>query len=212
MADEEAEQDSCPVDSIRETTVELRKRLEDLQAALRDGTGSAVQSSSEYCQQFCTLAQEKLKENGLLQLSFLCTLGHYDGVWTNEVLQGLLLNQNLPSEQVEEFLLQEGPVLLQMRVKQLMKDKQMDKAASLSKTCWKSSGLQGKDAFKQMYLVCLCATSEQDELMEKLSKEDCRDALEMICNLDSDGDDQAAFTLCSAFLTRQILHGDTYCA
>lgn len=55
MADE-AEQDSCPVDNIRETTVELRKRLEDLQAALRDGTGSAVQSSSEFCQQFCTVS------------------------------------------------------------------------------------------------------------------------------------------------------------
>lgn len=46
----------------------------------------------------------------------------------------------------------------------------------------------------------------------QLSKEDCRDALEMICNLESDGDDKAAFRLCSAFLTRQLLQGDTYCA
>uniref|UniRef100_A0A8C6M5Q8 Zinc finger protein 292b n=1 Tax=Nothobranchius furzeri TaxID=105023 RepID=A0A8C6M5Q8_NOTFU len=113
---------------------------------------------------------------------------------------------------VEEFLLQEGPVLLQMRVKQLMKEKQMEKAALLAKTCSESSAFQGKGAFKQMYLVCLCATLEQDQLMEELSKEDCKDALEMICNLDSEGDDGAAFTLCSAFLTRQFLHGDTYCA
>lgn len=46
----------------------------------------------------------------------------------------------------------------------------------------------------------------------QLSKEDCRDALEMICNLESDGDEKAAFSLCSAFLTRQLLQGDTYCA
>lgn len=56
MADEEAEQDPGPVDSIRETTEELRKRLEELQAVLRDGTGSVVLSSSEYCQQFCTVS------------------------------------------------------------------------------------------------------------------------------------------------------------
>uniref|UniRef100_A0A3Q3ALE6 Zinc finger protein 292b n=1 Tax=Kryptolebias marmoratus TaxID=37003 RepID=A0A3Q3ALE6_KRYMA len=141
---------------------------------------------------------------GLSQLSLLSTLGQYDGVWTSKVLVCILFL-------VEEFLVQEGPVLLQMRVKQLMKEKQMEKAAFLAKTC-SESDLQGKEVFRQMYLVCLCAFSEQDQLMEKLSKEDCRDALEMICNLDSDGDDRAAFSLCSAFLTRQLLHGDTYCA
>lgn len=46
----------------------------------------------------------------------------------------------------------------------------------------------------------------------QLSKEDCHDALEMICNLESDGDEKAAFSLCSAFLTRQLLQGDSYCA
>lgn len=56
MADEEAEQDSCPVDNVRETTVELKNRLEELQAALRDGPGPAEQSSSEFCQQFCTVS------------------------------------------------------------------------------------------------------------------------------------------------------------
>ncbi|XP_017295143.1 zinc finger protein 292-like [Kryptolebias marmoratus] len=244
MADDEAEQDPGPVDSIRETTGQFRKRLEELQAVLRDGIGSAVQSSSVYCQQFCAtllefaggwrieeeplpvvqvyivallsyaeaipflslqcenvslvverlslsflelllsltvvpddlwkqvkssvqLAHNKLQEKGLSQLSLLSTLGQYDGVWTSKVLQGLLLNQNLQSEQVEEFLVQEGPVLLQMRVKQLMKEKQMEKAAFLAKTC-SESDLQGKEVFRQMYLVCLCAFSEQDQLMEKV--------------------------------------------
>ncbi len=41
---------------------------------------------------------------------------------------------------------------------------------------------------------------------------DCHDALEMICNLEADGDEKAAFTLCSGFLTRQILQEDSYCA
>uniref|UniRef100_A0A3Q1GLC4 Zinc finger protein 292b n=1 Tax=Acanthochromis polyacanthus TaxID=80966 RepID=A0A3Q1GLC4_9TELE len=158
------------------------------------------------------LAHSKLKENGIAQLSLLSVLGQYDGVWTNGVLQGLLSNENLQAEQVEEFLEQEGLVLLEMRVKQLMKDKQMGKAALLAKTCCNCAAFQGKGSFKQMYLVCLCATSEQNQLMEELSKEDCRDALEMICNLESDGDEMAAFSLCSAFLTRQLLQGDMYCA
>ncbi|XP_069371119.1 zinc finger protein 292-like isoform X2 [Paralichthys olivaceus] len=108
--------------------------------------------------------------------------------------------------------MQEGQVLLEMRVKQLMKDKQLGEAARLAKTCSECSVFQGKGPFKQMYLVCLCSTPEQDQLMDELSKEDCRDALEMICNLESDGDETAAFSLCSAFLSRQLLQGDTYCA
>ncbi|XP_039637389.1 zinc finger protein 292b isoform X2 [Perca fluviatilis] len=157
-------------------------------------------------------SNSKMQENGITQLSPLSALGHYDGVWTNRILQGLLSNENLQTEQVEEFLVQEGLVLLEMRVKQLMKETQLGKAALLAKACSECPAFQGKGPFKQMYLVCLCATSEQDQLMDELSKEDCRDALEMICNLESDGDERAAFSLCSAFLTRQLIQGDTYCA
>ncbi|KAM9338842.1 zinc finger protein 292b [Symphorus nematophorus] len=157
-------------------------------------------------------AYSKLQENGITQLSQLSALGQYDGVWTNIVLRGLLSNENPPTEQVEQFLMREGPLLLEMRVKQLMKENELEKAALLAKTCSQYPAFQEKGTFKQMYLVCLCATSEQDQLMEELSKEDCRDALEMICNLESDGDERAAFSLCSAFLTRQLLQEDTYCA
>ncbi|XP_070843221.1 zinc finger protein 292b [Chaetodon trifascialis] len=154
----------------------------------------------------------KLQENGITQLSLLSALGQYDGVWTNRILQGLMSNETLQTEQVEEFLVEEGLVLLEMRVKQLMKENKLGKAALLAKTCFQCPAFQGKGPFKQMYLVCLCATSEQDQLMDELSKVDCSDALEMICNLESDGDERAAFSLCSAFLTRQLLQGDTYCA
>lgn len=65
--------------------------------------------------------------------------------------------------------MQEGMVLLVMRVRQLMKDNQLRKAAMLAKTCSQSSTFQGKGNFRQMYLVCLCATSEQDQLMDEVS-------------------------------------------
>lgn len=46
----------------------------------------------------------------------------------------------------------------------------------------------------------------------QLSRVDCHDALEMICNLEAEGDERGAFTLCSGFLTRQLLQEDSYCA
>ncbi|XP_060947016.1 zinc finger protein 292b isoform X1 [Limanda limanda] len=179
--------------------------LLSLKESIPDGLWKKFKSSVKF-------AHSKLQENGLAQLSLLCALGQYDGVWTNDVLQSLLSNGNVATKEVEEFLVQEGQVLLEMRVKQLMKEKQLGEAARLAKTCSECSVFQGRGPFKQMYLVCLCSSPEQDQLMEELSKEDCRDALEMICNLESDGDEVAAFSLCSAFLNRQLLQGDTYCA
>uniref|UniRef100_A0A8C9Y7I4 Zinc finger protein 292 n=1 Tax=Sander lucioperca TaxID=283035 RepID=A0A8C9Y7I4_SANLU len=44
-------------------------------------------------------SNSKMQENGITQLSLLSALGQYDGVWTNRVLQGLLSNENLQTEQ-----------------------------------------------------------------------------------------------------------------
>lgn len=50
---------------------------------------------------FVQFAHSRLCENGLTQLSPLSALGQYDGVWTNRVLQGLLSNETLQTEQGE---------------------------------------------------------------------------------------------------------------
>ncbi|XP_074471797.1 zinc finger protein 292b [Sebastes fasciatus] len=190
---------------VERLSLSFAELLLSLKTDVPDGLWKEFKS----CVQF---AYSKLQENGITQLSLLFALGQYDGVWTNSVLQGLLSDENPQTEEVEEFLVQEGLVLLEMRVKQMMKDNQLGKAALLAKACSECPAFQGKGLFKQMHLVCLCSTSEPDQLMDELSKEDCRDVLEMICNLESDGDERAAFSLCSAFLTRQLLQGDTYCA
>ncbi|XP_047243981.1 zinc finger protein 292b [Girardinichthys multiradiatus] len=166
----------------------------------------------QYFKSSVQFAHDTLQENGITQLSLLCVLSQHEGIWSHKVLQSILSNENPTTEQVEVFLEQEGPVLLKMRVKQLMKEKQLKKAALLAKSSAECSAFQTKGDFKQLYLVCLCGILEKDQLMEELSKEDCHEALEMICNLESDGDDSEAFSLCSAFLTRQLLQGDTYCA
>ncbi|KAK6295081.1 hypothetical protein J4Q44_G00343070 [Coregonus suidteri] len=157
-------------------------------------------------------AHSQLKENGITQLALLSAVAQETGVWTNSTLHSLLSNESPQTEEVHKFLQLEGPILLEMRVKHLIKENHMERAALLARACAECPEFEGKGHFKQMYLVCLCSASAQEPLMEELSKVDCRDALEMICNLESEGDERGAFSLCSAFLTRQLLQGDTYCA
>uniref|UniRef100_A0A4W5PPA5 Zinc finger protein 292b n=1 Tax=Hucho hucho TaxID=62062 RepID=A0A4W5PPA5_9TELE len=154
----------------------------------------------------------QLQENGITQLALLSAVAQETGVWTNSTLHRLLSNESPQTEEVNKFLQLEGPILLEMRVKHLIKENHMERAALLARACAECPEFEGKGHFKQMYLVCLCSATAQEPLMEELSKVDCRDALEMICNLESEGDERGAFSLCSAFLTRQLLQGDTYCA
>lgn len=60
-------------------------------------------------------------------------------------------------------------MLLEMRVRQMMKENQLGRAAPLAKVCAECRAFQGKGLFKQMHLVCLCGTSEQDQLMDEVS-------------------------------------------
>lgn len=69
---------------------------------------------------------------------------------------------------VYEFLSREGPELLHMRIKHLMKHKDMEKAARLAKTCTEFPEFGGKKNFKPIYLVCLCEIKSQEELIQEV--------------------------------------------
>ena len=62
----------------------------------------------------------------------------------------------------------EGPELLLMRMKHLFKEKQEEKALALATACTEYPEFEGKGHFKQMQLICLCAVSGQDQLMEEV--------------------------------------------
>ncbi|XP_040916764.1 zinc finger protein 292a [Toxotes jaculatrix] len=158
------------------------------------------------------LAHSLLQESGSTQLCLLAVLAQQDGVWSNTTLSSILSNEIPQTEQVHEYLELEGPTLLNMRIKHLIKVDSIDKAAVLAKMCSEYPGYEGKGNFKQIYLLCICMTKSQDQLMEEIASIDCKDALEMICNLESEGDEKGALCLCSAFLKRQLLQGDVYCA
>lgn len=63
----------------------------------------------------------------------------------------------------------EGPVLLDMRIKHLIKQNEVEKAARLAKVCTEFPEFGGKRNFKQAYLVCLCGTSSQEHLKQEVS-------------------------------------------
>lgn len=71
---------------------------------------------------------------------------------------------------VHEYLELEGPTLVNMRIKHLIKVDNVDKAAVLAKLCSEYPGYEGKGNFKQTYLVCLCMTKTQEQLMEEVRK------------------------------------------
>ncbi|XP_018599231.2 zinc finger protein 292b [Scleropages formosus] len=157
-------------------------------------------------------AQSLLQQKGVSQLRMLSMVAQESGPWANATLHSILSKETPDTGRVHEFLSTEGPVLLEMRIKHLIKDNQVEKAALLARACAEHPELGREGRFQQTYLVCLCAVVPRELLMQELSKVDCRDALEMICNVESEGDEKGAFSLCSGFLTRQLLSGDMYCA
>ncbi|KAM9196363.1 zinc finger protein 292 [Mergus octosetaceus] len=166
----------------------------------------------EEFQAFVQVAHKNLMENGSRELHILTTLTQEKGVWKNPILCGILSQEQLDPDKVNEFLVFEGPVLLDMRIKHLMKTKQLMQATALAKLCSDHPEISAKGNFKQTYLVCLCSGSPNEKLMEEIAEVDCKDALEMICNLESDGDEKSALILCAAFLSRQLQQGEMYCA
>ncbi|XP_072358956.1 zinc finger protein 292-like isoform X2 [Scyliorhinus torazame] len=163
--------------------------------------------------QDCVQAAHKvLSEYGNPELQMLAVLAQEGRVWKSSVLDSIFSQQPLEQNKVDEFLVQEGPALLEMRIRHLVKGKRIDQATKLAKVCAEHPEIGTKSIFKQIYLTCLCTASSSDILMEEISAVDCKDALEMICNLESDGEENLALILCTAFLTRQLQQGDVYCA
>ncbi|KAM4771375.1 zinc finger protein 292 [Rhinophrynus dorsalis] len=154
-----------------------------------------------------------LTENGSNELSLLYIISQEAGVWKDPVLVKIINQEPLDQyHEIDRFLVSEGPVLLQMRIKQLLKLSRVASATSLAKMCSDHPEISRKGHFKQLYLTCLCAASPNIKLIEEIAKVDCKDALDMICNLESEGDEKTSLILCAAFLSRQLQFGEMYCA
>ncbi|XP_008937874.1 PREDICTED: zinc finger protein Rlf, partial [Merops nubicus] len=50
------------------------------------------------------------------------------------------------------------------------------------------------------------------KLLEKIAKVDCKEVLDIICNLESEGQENTAFILCTTYLTHQLQTANVYCS
>uniref|UniRef100_A0A8D2IKC5 Rearranged L-myc fusion n=2 Tax=Varanus komodoensis TaxID=61221 RepID=A0A8D2IKC5_VARKO len=99
-----------------------------------------------------------------------------------------------------------------MRIKHLMKTNCLPQAASLSKLCKESPEISDVSPFLQAYITCLCSMLPNEESIREIAKVDCKEVLDMICNLEAEGQDSTAFILCTTYLTQQLQTASVYCS
>ncbi|XP_038652578.1 zinc finger protein Rlf isoform X1 [Scyliorhinus canicula] len=153
-----------------------------------------------------------LLEFGHNELQALVAITREGGAWENPVLQCILSKQPTETPEVNNYLIQEGPAFLEIRIKHLMKTDHKSDATLLAKCCAENSEINSKGAFRQIYLTCLCTMGPNEEAAKEIAHVDCKEVLDIICNLESDGQDNAAFVLCTTFLTHQLQQESVYCS
>uniref|UniRef100_A0A3Q0QTN6 Zinc finger protein 654 n=1 Tax=Amphilophus citrinellus TaxID=61819 RepID=A0A3Q0QTN6_AMPCI len=134
------------------------------------------------------------------------------GPWENPVLQGILKEEDLSPNEVEDYLSSELPVFLELRVRYLQACERMQEAMALAKSCLENREAGKHLYFHQAYLTCLYKASLHENLYKEVRDEkiDGRDAVEIICNTESVEKDELLLSLCKAFLTQQLHNGDMY--
>ncbi|XP_072836353.2 zinc finger protein Rlf [Pogona vitticeps] len=177
----------------------------------------SVPESEEECEPLLKLFQSiqdshnSLLEFGDSSLEILADISK-EGVWKNPVLLKIVSQQPVDTEEVNVLIKREGPAFLQMRIKHLMKTNCLPQAASLSKLCKDSTEISDVSPFLQAYITCLCSMHPNEESIREIAKVDCKVVLDMICNLETEGQESTAFILCTTYLTQQLQTASVYCS
>ncbi|XP_059546030.1 zinc finger protein Rlf isoform X5 [Myotis daubentonii] len=97
-----------------------------------------------------------------------------------------------------------------MRIKHLLKSNCIPQATALSKLCVDSKEISNVSSFQQAYITCLCSILPNEDAIKEIAKVDCKEILDIICNLESEGQDNTAFVLCTTYLTQQLQTANVY--
>ncbi|XP_069731562.1 zinc finger protein Rlf isoform X1 [Phaenicophaeus curvirostris] len=135
-----------------------------------------------------------------------------EGVWKNPVLLKILSQQPVETEEVNKLITREGPSFLQLRIKHLMKSNCIPQATLLSKLCADSPEIANVSSFRQAYITCVCSMLPNEDSIKEIAKVDCKEVLDIICNLESEGQENTAFILCTTYLTHQLQTANVYCS
>ncbi|KAM6968459.1 zinc finger protein Rlf [Tautogolabrus adspersus] len=158
------------------------------------------------------IAHDTLLQYGSTDLQALLQITGEGGAWSNPVLTSLLTGQPTNTEEVDAYISLEGEGFMEMRVKHLEKMGEVAKAVVLAKACTECSVISNQATFRQTYVSLLCHLLPNEEAIMEISRLDCKDVLEITCNLETEGEENTAFILCTTFLTQQLQQQSLYCS
>ncbi|XP_041669136.1 zinc finger protein Rlf [Cheilinus undulatus] len=158
------------------------------------------------------IAHDTLLQYGSTDLQALLQITGEGGAWSNPVLTALLTGQPTNTEEVDAYISLEGEGFMEMRVKHLEKMGEVAKAVVLAKACTECSFISNQATFRQTYVSLLCHLLPNEEAIMEISRLDCKDVLEITCNLENEGEENTAFILCTTFLTQQLQQQSLYCS
>nr|XP_046267946.1 zinc finger protein Rlf [Scatophagus argus] len=158
------------------------------------------------------IAHDTLLQYGSTDLQALLQITGEGGAWSNPVLTSLLTGQPTNPEEVDAYISLEGEGFMEMRVKHLEKMGEVAKAVVLAKACTECSFISNQATFRQTYVALLCHLLPNEEAIMEISRLDCKDVLEITCNLETEGEENTAFILCTTFLTQQLQQQSLYCS
>uniref|UniRef100_A0A8C7PKL8 Zinc finger protein 654 n=1 Tax=Oncorhynchus mykiss TaxID=8022 RepID=A0A8C7PKL8_ONCMY len=122
------------------------------------------------------------------------------GPWERPALQSILKDTALTQTEVEKYLSSEKPMFFELRVRYLQACERVQEAMALAKCCLEHPEVWRHLFFHQAYLTCLYKASLHQHL----------DAVEIICNAESQEKDELLLSLCKAFLSQRLHNGDMY--
>ncbi|XP_056332970.1 zinc finger protein Rlf [Danio aesculapii] len=157
-------------------------------------------------------AHEAMLQYGSTDLHALRNITGEGGAWNNSVMVSLLTGQPTDLDEVNAYLALEGDDFMEMRIKHLEKVGELEKALILIKACANCSLLSNQSTFRQTFVTQLCQLLPSEEAILEISRIDAKDVLDIICNLDAEGDERTAFILCTTYFTQQLQQDGTYCS
>nr|XP_061824274.1 zinc finger protein Rlf-like [Nerophis lumbriciformis] len=150
------------------------------------------------------IAHDMLIKYGSTDLQALLQITGEGGAWSNAVLSALLNGQPTIQQEVDAYISLEGDGFMEMRVKHLEKMGEVAKALVLAKACTECSTVSNHATFRQTYVALLCQLLPNEEAIMEISRLNCKDVVEITTNLETEGEENTAFILCTTFLTQQL--------
>ncbi|XP_016319089.1 zinc finger protein Rlf [Sinocyclocheilus anshuiensis] len=157
-------------------------------------------------------AHEAMLQYGSTDLHALLNITGEGGAWNNPVLVSLLTGQSTDREEVNAYLALEGEGFMEMRIKHLEKVGEVEKALILNKACANCSLLPNRSTFRQTFVTQLCQLLPSEEAILEISRIDAKDVLDIICNMDAEGEESTAFILCTTYFTQQLQQDNLDCS